>query len=298
MYDLRLAAEKNKKTLTNRESVPQKVSFDGKDAKIDLTREQFEEMTTDLLDRTIFLTDQLLEVAKDKDITKIDSFLLVGGSTRMLQIAKKITEKYTATYGIQPVSFDPDEAVAKGAGKNGQIAMIKNLGGQGKTDQEISIATGASIDNITRAKKTVVVKVASKTYGTNLAKPGSTEEYVHNLIFKQTPLPFETRQTFSVRGTTDALKMGIYASDTEEGQREIDMSRAWLVAEDRYQLGRVVQGGTPISEVYRLNEEGKLTLHASIDGCPPFKLEFLAEGALNEQEMDDLRRSMANINVT
>ena len=94
MYDLRLAAEKNKKTLTNRESVSQKVSFDGKDVKIDLTREQFEEMTTDLLNSTIDLTDQLLALAKEKGIAKIDAFLLVGGSTRMLQVAKKITEKY------------------------------------------------------------------------------------------------------------------------------------------------------------------------------------------------------------
>ena len=139
MYDLRLAAEKNKKTLTNRESVSQKVSFDGKDVKIDLTREQFDEMTADLLESTISLTDQLLTLAKEKGVTKIDSFLLVGGSTRMLQVAKKITEKYAATYGVQPESFDPDEAVAKGAAKDAQIAMIKDMGAQGKSDQEISI---------------------------------------------------------------------------------------------------------------------------------------------------------------
>ena len=296
MYDLRIAAENNKQALTKRESVPQKVSFDGKDVKIDLTREQFEDMTSDLLDSTIRLTNRLLEIAKEKGITKIDSFLLVGGSTKMPQVAKKITEAYSTSLGVKPVSFDPDEAVAKGAAKDAQIAMIKNMEAQGKSDKEISIATGITIDNVEKAKKTSTVKVASKTYGIRLVRYHSDEQYIGNQIFKQTPLPFETRDNFSVAGTTDTLAMAIYASDAEEKERETELRVAALVIEKPFYLGRLVPGGTPISAIFRLSEEGKFTLHASIDGCPPFELEFVVEGALDAQEMDSLKKDLTKLN--
>jgi molecular chaperone DnaK (HSP70) len=292
MYDLRLAAEGNKKTLTNRGSLSQKVSFDGKDVKIDLTREQFEEITTDLLDRTIALTDQLLTLAKEKGITKIDAFLLVGGSTRMPQVAKKITEKYAAAEGIQPVSFDPDEAVAKGAAKDAQISMIKDMGAQGKSDKEISIATGASIESIAQAKKTVVVKVATKTYGI-----GVINDEVSNLMFKQTSVPFEVTERFQAAGTTDTLAMAIFGGD-EEKAKNISRSRAALLVEKPFYLGQVVQGGTPVGITFKLSEEGKLTLYADVQGSPRFELEFVVEGAFDDKELNERKREMANINVT
>ena len=293
MYDLRLAAEKNKKTLTNRESVAQKVSFDGKDVKIELTREQFEEMTTDLLDRTISLTDQLLKLAKEKGVTKIDSFLLVGGSTRMPQIAKKITENYADSYGVQPVSFDPDEAVAKGAAQNAQIAMIKDMGSQGKSVQEISIATGASIASITQAQKTVVVKVATKTYGVGLAY-----SRISNQIFKQTPVPIQiSEEQFCTAQTGDTLSMEFWASD-EEKERIISQDMGTLIVSKPFHLGRVVPANTPLKISFKLSEEGKLSLYAVLEGSPPFELEFTPEGALNDHEMSSLKQELANRNVT
>lgn len=297
MYDLRLAAEKNKKTLTNRESVSQKVSFDGKDVKIDLTRKQFEDMTMDLLDRTITLTDQLLITAKEKGIAKIDSFLLVGGSTRMPQIAAKIKEKYADTYGIQPVSFDPDEAVAKGAAKNGQISVIKDMGAKGLSDQAISIATGASITSIAQARKTVVLKVATKTYGIRLQRHNRGEMYVNNLIFKQTAVPFDTKKTYQTAGTTDTLSMALYASD-EEKSHETELGTASLVVEKPFYLGKVVPGGTPLNVTFKLSDEGQLILYAEMAGSPPFELEFTPEGALTDQEMNDLKKDLAKSTVT
>ena len=301
MYDLRLAAEKNKKTLTNRESVSQKVSFDGKDVKIDLAREQFEEKTSDLLDRTISLTDQLLEVAKGKGITEIDSFLLVGGSTRMLQIAKKITEKYAAAYGVQPVSFDPDEAVAKGAAKDAQIAMIKDMEKQGKSDKEISIVTGATIESITQAKKTVVVKVATKTYGKVLWNSRTNKEYAHNLIFKQTAIPndkpLEERITTFPVSRTNMLSMSLCQCD-EERATETDLGRATVLVTKGWDLGQMVDTTTPIANRFSIDGQGKLRLYAEIAGSPPFELEFVVEGALDDQGMANLRTEMAKSNVT
>jgi len=299
MYDLRIAAENNKKTLTNRASVSQKVSFDGKEIKVDLTREQFEEMTTDLLDSTLHLTDQLLELAKEKGITKIDAFLLVGGSTRMPQITKKIEEKYAAAYGVKPESFDPDEAVAKGAGKDAQIAVIKDMGAQGKSDREISIATGVSIENIEKAKKTVVVKVATKTYGSVLWD--GSKEYAHNLIFKQTAIPpdkpLETKLTTFPVARTNMLNMSLSQCD-EEKVTATDLASATVLVSKQWNLGQMVDTTTPIANVFSLSGEGKLRLYAEIAGCPPFELEFVVEGALDDQEMNSLKRELAKLQTT
>ena len=292
MYDLQTAAEKNKKTLSNRESVSQKVSFEGKDVKVELSRGQFEEMTTALFDRTATLTDRLLELAKEKGIAKIDAFLLVGGSTKMPQIAKKIEEKYGASLGIKPESFDPDEAVSKGAGKNGQIAMIRNMGAEGKSDKEISIATGVAIEGIEKAKKTVLVKVATKTYGI-----GVVNDEVSNLIFKQSEVPFEITETYYAVSTTDTLAMSFWASD-EEKMKNISRGRATLLVEKPFYLGQTVPGGTPVGITVKLSQEGKLSLYAVVAGSTPFELEFVVEGARDEQEMNDLKKELANKSTT
>ena len=297
MYDLKIAAERNKKALTSKSSVSQKVSFNGKDVKIDLTREQFEEITEDLLDSTIFLTDRLLALAKEKGITKIDSFLLVGGSTRMLQVARKVTEKYSAAYGVQPVSFDPDEAVAKGAAKDAQIAMIKGMEKEGKSDRDISIATGMTIDAVTQAKKTDSYKVATKTYGTRFVRYNSDEQYIHNLIFKQTTVPTEAKTPARTMSATDTLAMSIYSSDEEKSQ-ETELSMAMLLIENPFYLGQFVPANTPLDITFKLSDEGKLTLYAVMAGSPPFELEFVVEGAKDEQEMANSKKERTGITVT
>lgn len=78
---------------------------------IDLTRAQFEKMTSDLLDRTMVAVNKAMKDAK-LSAKDIDRVLLVGGSTRMPAVAeavKKATEKDPYK------NINPDEAVAIGA---------------------------------------------------------------------------------------------------------------------------------------------------------------------------------------
>ena len=53
----------------------------------------------------------MLGDAKAKGYTRFDKIILVGGSTRMPQVRDRIV----AEFAIEPESYDPDEAVAKGA---------------------------------------------------------------------------------------------------------------------------------------------------------------------------------------
>ncbi len=111
LNDLFLQAERGKKTLTQREKAPFRVTHAGKQARVELDRPRFEEITRHLLDRTIELTHEMLADARAKGHTTFDKIILVGGATRMPQVHDRLV----AEFNLQPEIYDPDEAVAKGA---------------------------------------------------------------------------------------------------------------------------------------------------------------------------------------
>src|SRR5437868_2726037 len=86
LNDLFLQAERGKKTLTQREKAPFRVTHAGRQARVELDRDKFEEITQHLLDRTIELTQEMLADAQAKGHESFDKIILVGGATRMPQV--------------------------------------------------------------------------------------------------------------------------------------------------------------------------------------------------------------------
>ncbi len=77
-----------------------------------LTRAKLNELTADLLDRTVAPVRQALDDAKDKGVDKVDHVVLVGGMTRMPSVQEKVKE----LTGKEPHrGVNPDEVVAVGA---------------------------------------------------------------------------------------------------------------------------------------------------------------------------------------
>src|SRR5437764_1102648 len=77
-----------------------------------LTRAHLNELTSDLLDRTVAPVRQALDDAKDKGVQNIDHVVLVGGMTRMPAVQEKVKE----LTGKDPHrGVNPDEVVAVGA---------------------------------------------------------------------------------------------------------------------------------------------------------------------------------------
>jgi len=111
------AAERTKIALSERDEAeinlpaicPDLDRYAGVEAVI--TREQYEQMTEELVDRTIKIFDGLMG-ASNMRISDIDNVIMVGGMTRMPLVRQKVTE----FYGKDPdVSMNPDEAIALGA---------------------------------------------------------------------------------------------------------------------------------------------------------------------------------------
>ena len=108
---LMLEAEQIKQSLTLRRSVPVRIREDGFSVDATLTRDVFERRTAALLDRTRFTTASVLKSA-GMDATELDRILLVGGSSRMPQVARMLRQRFGVTVDD---SLPPDTAVASGA---------------------------------------------------------------------------------------------------------------------------------------------------------------------------------------
>ncbi len=123
MQRLREAAEKAKIELSNMTETTISLPFitanqsGPKHLEMKLTRAKFEEMTADLLDRTVKPAQRALEDS-GLSASEIDKILLVGGSTRMPMVQKKIV----SLLGKEPTKgINPDECVAAGAAIQGAI---------------------------------------------------------------------------------------------------------------------------------------------------------------------------------
>ncbi|HBO44579.1 MAG TPA: molecular chaperone DnaK, partial [Planctomycetaceae bacterium] len=105
------SCEDAKRTLSTREKATVTCDHEGRVARIELSRGQFEEATRDLVERTRFTVSQTLAAA-GISWSQIDRVLLVGGATRMPMIRQMLRQ----ISGMDPdVSVAADEAVAHGA---------------------------------------------------------------------------------------------------------------------------------------------------------------------------------------
>ncbi len=103
--------EEAKQTLSTRNQVTIPVEYNGKQADVVVTREQFESLTVDLLERTAHTADSV-RIAAGLKWENVDRLLLVGGSTRMPMVGERLQR----LAGRMPEqSVNPDEAIARGA---------------------------------------------------------------------------------------------------------------------------------------------------------------------------------------
>ena len=124
MMRARYAAEEAKHTLTDRPEAEIIFEWGGRTLEITLTRDKFETLTVDLLERTAFTTRQMLKSA-GLLWSDIDRLLLVGGSSRMPMVRTSLENMS----GLIPdANVHPDEAVARGAAIYAQHLLVeKNI---------------------------------------------------------------------------------------------------------------------------------------------------------------------------
>jgi len=200
----------------------------GDDAKNDFVREPGK----DLLDRTIDKTREVLQLAAKKNCSKIDEVLLVGGSSMMPQVKRRIDTEF----GFDARLSDPSQCVAKGAAIFALDAAYEKSLAQYEHDE--SGYAERPVHGVPLNHKRIV-NVTSKTYGTDAIDGLTDAKIVYNMIFANTPVPFSESKRFCLRYDNQCnVSLGVFESDVTDvkAERKIDMDQARLLDQSTLRL--------------------------------------------------------------
>ena len=271
--DLRLKAEKAKQQLSTREKVPVMMDAAGLRARVEITRQTFDEITEALLNESIEKTDAAIALAAERGYT-IDEILLVGGSTRMPQVTKILTEKY----GMDPKILEPDEAVAKGAAiyalgayevkveqwkemiESGQADMTdtKTREEAEKYSEPAAVTTNEIPGLRGHRMDEVVTVVTSKSYALQVVRNG--EDKCCNMIIKDVLMPggslSVTRQFGTVDANQETAELVVFENDFHDEYFDVDTD--FILGNATLDLPGNLPAGAPIEVTFTLNKEGIL----------------------------------------
>jgi molecular chaperone DnaK (HSP70) len=198
-------AEEVKIDLTRLKKAWLPVEYQGKSYAYELTVDEFEKITEPRLETTMTKTQAALEEARKKGVTKIDRLLLVGGSSRMRAVARRLKE----VTGLEPVLHDPDQAVAKGA------ALLADMIQKGAFEVDLTGEAKAQSD-----ESRLVTMLTPKGLGIEVYDPSLKRDVVRYLVPKNKELPASGS---AVYGTYEASQKNIKVRVYEERGEESDI---------------------------------------------------------------------------
>lgn len=235
---LRLVIEA-KHTLSTRNEASVRLDVKGRAIVLNITRNEFEQQTADLVERTAFTTRQVLAAAKLK-WSQIDRLLLVGGATRMPMIRLMLE---VASGKSVDTTVNPDEAVARGAAIFAQYQLTKR-GINTSTD-------GLSITDVNA--HTLGIE------GLNLKT--KAKENTH-IIPRNTPLPCVVHRKFvTKKANQQTVNIQVLEGESKSLDGAIRLGRAVI-----RNLPSNLPAKHPIDVEYRYNTNGQLEVRAQVQG--------------------------------
>lgn len=331
MNEFNTKIEDIKKMLSDRDSYPVKMHIEGQKARFDVTVDDFNQATEDLLGETIDLTNSVLQ-RKNLTPADINEIILVGGSTRMRQVKQRLTDEYN----IHLVQYNPDEAVARGAAfvANSRVRipdaeeMVKcnGCGYEGLWATYVTDAQGniccPQCGGVVKKSDTpqpdpdptvqvpqpepVVIgfgipggaggtidpiDVTNKTYGIEVVG-----DKISNVLIKDTPLPADMTGNFST-SCTNQKSLVISVHETECYDKTIvGVDNGNKIAEFVVEITEDLPKGAPINVTFKLDNGGILTLlveNVTTGQIYPFEIRI--EGCVSKEEIEELTDKLAAV---
>jgi molecular chaperone DnaK len=317
LNDLFLQAERGKKTLTQRDKAPFRVTHAGHQARVELEREKFEEITKHLLDRTVELTRDMLRDAEGKGYTKFDKIILVGGATRMPQVRNRLV----AEFGMEPESYDPDEAVAKGAALFGlkeslqdevkEILAPAHVNGDSSGEIDLAAVSESdmqeALDRIERdlgytltgpvreLVNTQIVNVLSKSLGV-VAKDEANKEVVVTLLPRNGEVPMESANDF---GTDVANQAGVDIRIMAGERDSTEPADCKDVGVATLNLPTSLPARSPIRVKFSIDRDGRLNVTATdLTGGGSIEVDFETEAVMNAEQVEERSAALRLLSVS
>lgn len=247
--------------LPNGDKVP--VSYGGEKQIIEVTRDTFDSLTESLLQKTVSLVNAMLS-KENLTIDVVDEIILVGGSTYMPQVTKCLE----ATYGKPLFSFEPNEAVAKGAAL--MAAFSYDLGQDGSEQgasanpadpadptapQPQGDEKGFSI--IDKSGKTIVVEdIINKSYGVKVYDPSQNKYFISNILIAGTAKPCSGKLDNIVTGGATHITV----CETDEKDSIVEYDEAFDVYSGPLNFPAGLPGDTPAEVHFNLDMSGILSI--------------------------------------
>lgn len=212
LKELQVRCEEAKKRLSASPSVSIAIQCEGVSGRYTLTRDDFADKTSGLLNETIALINSCFEEiseAKGKSFgwSDIDEVVLVGGSTRMPQVKDMIVREY----GKPPVTKDinVDTIVATGAAMQAELCVANTITlSMGKPSS--GGATSPSPMTLTISNSDIQDITAHSLGMLALASDGKS--YINSIIIKKNS---KVNETFSREYTFNGEKLQVYVLQGE-----------------------------------------------------------------------------------
>jgi molecular chaperone DnaK len=254
-------SQEAKETLSARSKATVRCTYNDCTVNVTITRDQFEELTTDLLERTSFTTRQVLAAAK-LEWSDIDRTLLVGGSTRMPQVRALVKE----LSGKQPdTSISPDEAVALGAAIRSGILQKKYDANAGvpKIKNVNSHSLGVVANNVKTKQQQVAV-----------------------IIPRNTPLPVVAKRIFKTHRTGQESILALIVegeSPSPDDCLRLGKCSIWDLPDD-------LPVGSEIEVLFKYEENGRLIVQVKVQGAKqPFRYQLERFNSLTDDQLNSWR---------
>jgi len=280
MGDLDLFVETIKKSLTRKAKHTDSFTAHAKRASVEITREQFEEHTRTLVDRTLHYTDLALDAARAKGVDHLDEIVLVGGMSRVPVIARALTEHLADRFATvpEPRLVDPDQIVAKGAALYAASAVAEHYEDDPARPGELVLVGSSGLP--------AIVDVTSRGYGVRTRRGVDDKtEYVSWIINPQDELPVEHTERFATlfHGQTE-VELVVYESATNVLSDDPDANTE-LIRGDLKGLPPAKPAGQRVDVTHRLGPDGVLGIVATGPSGQRLELEYHIRGAVPPEEL-------------
>ncbi|MBI1901624.1 MAG: Hsp70 family protein [Planctomycetia bacterium] len=259
--------EDAKRTLSARSKATITFDFEGRAVRVEVAREKFIEITTDLLDRTRFTTRQALKDA-GLDWGGIDRILLVGGSSRMPMV-REMLKNLSAREPDASVSAD--EAVAQGAALRAGLILSRAEG----------IKPAFKIKNVNSHSLGVV--------GTDRTT-GRKRTAV--LIKRNTPLPAKVRREFKTqKAGQDSVLVQIVEGESANPDVCTAIGQCMITG-----LPKDLPAMSPVNVEFQYASNGRLAVSVQVPGTDrQAKQEIMRASGLSQEHLDQWRSWVAGV---
>lgn len=262
-------AENRKIDLTDNLSTDFTINLPDVVTSVKISRSEFETVTANLVQRAVHVVEKAI---KNTNNTKIDRFVLVGGSSRMPMIIKTLEREFVNKLSNHRLLkdwislSDPDYAIAKGAAKYANIIVNKKSGSINVEDK------------------------TTRSYGFRAMR--DSEHVVLNLIYADDPCEVSGRDIILTTRRDNQDKMDIVLIENESLDDEIPFDKSNPLYSRSFVLPSHLSKGTEVYFSVQRDKDGIIHVDAE---CQGKSISFPAKDIAEDYIIEQIRNTISKM---